>query len=107
MVKKSKADLFVLEDRHEILVEAIGTEEHPRHVSGLGRGIGFKIFYGQSRSTREVHSKEGIEEIIFVKLVEERKNWNQEERYMVNMEERERVLQEETKRLLHHVREQV
>lgn len=60
MVEQFKVGLFIPEDRREILVEAIGTEEHLGRVRGLGRGIGFKTYFGGSQSTREVHFKEEI-----------------------------------------------
>ncbi|CAL5205233.1 unnamed protein product [Lathyrus oleraceus] len=72
LVEQSKVGLFIPECRHDILVEAIGIMEHHGRVRSLGRGIGFKTYFRQSRSTREVHSKEHIEEIVAVKLVEER-----------------------------------
>ncbi|CAL5185002.1 unnamed protein product [Lathyrus oleraceus] len=99
-VKQSKAGLFVSLDLHDILVEAIRTEEHHGCVCGLGRGVGFKTYFGRSRSTKEVHSKEVIEDIVFIKLAEEREKWIQEERQRMQMEEWERVLQEESERLL-------
>ncbi|CAL5186519.1 unnamed protein product [Lathyrus oleraceus] len=71
LVEQSKASLFVSEDLHDILGKVIEIEEHLGRVRGLGRCIGFKTFYGRSRSTREVHSKEEIEEIVIAKLVEE------------------------------------
>lgn len=57
LVEQSNVGLFIPEDHHDILVEVIGNKEHPRRVCGLGRGIGFKTFYGRSRLTREVYKK--------------------------------------------------
>ena len=77
------------------MVEAIGTEEHPGRVRGLGRGIGFKAYFGRCQSSTEKMSKKEVEEIVAVKLGEQRdKLW-------------ERFLEEEREKLLQEVRESV
>ncbi|CAL5200831.1 unnamed protein product [Lathyrus oleraceus] len=48
-VEQTEADLFTSQDRHDILIEAIGTEEHLGCVRGLGRGIGFKEYFRSSK----------------------------------------------------------
>ncbi|CAL5208080.1 unnamed protein product [Lathyrus oleraceus] len=48
LVEESKVSLFFPEDRRDILIEAIRTEEHRVRVHGLGRGIGFKTYFGRS-----------------------------------------------------------
>ena len=58
LVEQSKDGLFVPEDRHDILVEAIGIEDYHGRVRGLGSGSGFKTFLWTIRSTRVVHNKE-------------------------------------------------
>ena len=44
MVEQTEVGLFTSQDCHDILVEAIGIEEHLGRVRGLGIGFGFKAF---------------------------------------------------------------
>ena len=68
------------------MVEAIGTDEHPGRVRGLGRGIGFKAYFGRCQSSTEKMSKKEVEEIVAVELGKER-------------EKCDRLLEEEGERL--------
>jgi len=36
---------FVVEDRHDILVEAIGRPEHSGCVRAVGQGVGIKLYF--------------------------------------------------------------
>ena len=72
LIEQTKAILFTSQGRHEILVEAIGMEEHPGRVCGLGRGIDFKAYFGRCQSSTEKMSKREVEEIVTIKLGEQR-----------------------------------
>lgn len=73
MIEQSKVVLFVPQDRHDILVEAIGTEEPPGRARGLGRGVDFN--FGSSNSFREVNRIREMEEIVVVKMRQVREKW--------------------------------
>ena len=92
MVEKSKVGLFVQGDRHDILVEAIGTDEHLGRVYGLERDIGFEIFFGRSQSTSGKTRKREIKDIVNIKLEKERENQDRK------LEEYRKKFEEERKR---------
>ncbi|CAL5214786.1 unnamed protein product [Lathyrus oleraceus] len=68
LVEQSKVDIFIPRDRHDILVEAIGTKENDVHVCVLGRGVDLKIHFGPSQSINKVKLKREIQEIVIEKL---------------------------------------
>ncbi|KAI5392053.1 hypothetical protein KIW84_076731 [Lathyrus oleraceus] len=57
LVEKSKDGIFVPQGRHNILVEAIGTEEYGGCVHGLGRGVDLRLYFGPSQTSKEVNCK--------------------------------------------------
>lgn len=44
---------FVLELRYDILIEAIGINEHAGCFRGVGEGVSLRLFYGSSRKITE------------------------------------------------------
>ncbi len=40
---------FVPEGRHDILTEALGTDEHPGRVRTAGKGVGLKKYFGSAK----------------------------------------------------------
>lgn len=57
LVKQTKVGLFTSQDRCDILVEAIGTEEYPRCVYDIGKGIDFRLYFRPSKLSREEKSQ--------------------------------------------------
>ena len=49
MVEAAREGTFVPEARHDILVEAIGTDEHGGRVRGVGEGVCLRSFFGSQR----------------------------------------------------------
>ena len=49
---------FVVEGRHDILVEAIGRPEHCGRVRAAGQGVGIKLYFGVSERQSSSSSKE-------------------------------------------------
>ncbi|CAL5206550.1 unnamed protein product [Lathyrus oleraceus] len=92
LIEQPKVGLFTSQDRHDILVEAIGTEEHPGRVSGLGRGVGFKVFFGPSKSFSGKTRKREIKEVVVIELEKERKKQD------MKLEEDRNKFEEERKR---------
>ncbi|XP_058727984.1 uncharacterized protein LOC131599728 [Vicia villosa] len=86
LAKQSKG-IFFSQDHRDFLIETIGTEDNHRRVYGLGRGVGFKLYFGSSQSSIEVNRKREIEEIIIVDLGEGGDKWIHEELRNVQMEE--------------------
>lgn len=63
----SREDYFVLEPQHDILIEAIRTNEYGGCVCGVGDGIDLRLFYGISRKTPDRRKKKRLKSL--------RKNW--------------------------------
>jgi len=49
---------FVVEGRHDILVEAIGRLEHCGRVRAAGQRVGIKLYFGVSERRSSSSSKE-------------------------------------------------
>ena len=81
MVEAAREGSFVPEARHDILVEAIGTEEHGGRVRGVGEDVGLRSFFGsQRKSTESQEFREQKQKIENVekKLEEQRREFEEE-----------------------------
>ena len=81
MVEAAREGTFVLEARHDILVEAIGTDEHGGRVCGVGEGVCLRSFFGSQRKKSSMDTEIQREKIeSFEKKLEEQRRMLEEER---------------------------
>lgn len=82
MVEAAREGTFVPEGRRDILVEAIGTDEHGGRVRGVGEGVGLRAFFGSQRKSTEsqelIAQKQKIENV--EKQLEDQRRMFEEER---------------------------
>ena len=64
---------------------------------GFGRGVGFKSYFGPSKSFGEVNRRREIAEMVTIKMREVRNKWIQEERESLLQQVRESSQKEQEK----------
>lgn len=69
LVENTSDSVFVPQQRHDILVEAVRANEHGGRVCGVGRGVDLRLFIGSSSKSNEMHKKY-IEELVDQRLEE-------------------------------------
>ncbi|CAL5208580.1 unnamed protein product [Lathyrus oleraceus] len=61
LVVLAREGSFVLEPRHDTLIEATKIDEHGGRVHGVGEGVNLRLYYGSSRKSIEQMQKEKID----------------------------------------------